>query len=291
MATIVLVAKSPTSGASKTRLTHQLAAFRNGESASSSLETELQLADAQRWTAAFSRASVKDLVTRISRRLHSQGFSTGHCILLYSPPNDAARAYFAELLAEVGSCGSGWTLMPVLARSDARSSDLGGVLADAMTRALSRPGCTRVCFLGSDCPELPIESISECMSAAEDTGVAGLCPASDGGYTFLALPAEANAASAFDAVHWSAPDTALSQLAALSRAGLRCHVGPTHADVDELDDLRALSARLRASERLSALCPSTAALCAEMRPVLEPGLGAAEEDRAAVDDTDSTGAT
>ena len=33
--------------------------------------------------------------------------------------------------------------------------------------------------------------------------------------------------------------------AALSRAGIQCSVGPTFADVDEIDDLRALDRRLR----------------------------------------------
>ena len=71
-----------------------------------------------------------------------------------------------------------------------------------------------------------------------------MCPAADGGYTLLALPADAPPAAAFDGVRWSASDTCLSQLATLSRAGLRCVVGPTYADVDDAADLRALRQRL-----------------------------------------------
>ena len=45
-------------------------------------------------------------------------------------------------------------------------------------------------------------------------------------------------------MRWSAGDTCLSQLQALTRAGLMSAVLETHSDVDELPDLRALWARL-----------------------------------------------
>ena len=286
---LVLVAKSPRSGTSKTRLTRELAAALAAlaSNAAASPTTQAQLDAAQQWTEALSRASVKDLISRLTVDSYRR-------VLLYAPPDDAARAYFAELLREGVPSGEGeasWMLMPVLAGSNPRSSDLSSVLSDALTRVRTTTGCMRVAFLGSDCPELPLASVDAATEAAKEHGIASLCPASDGGYTFLALPAEADPSRVFEAVHWSAKDTALSQLAALSRSGLRCHVGRTHSDVDELDDLRALAARLRGAERTE-LCPHTAALCAEIRHVLDPG-GTAEEDRDRVAgvDEDSTGAT
>ena len=84
--------------------------------------------------------------------------------------------------------------------------------------------------------------------SADARGVCSICPASDGGYTLLALPDGADEVACFDGVKWSSDDTCLSQLAALSRAGLLCTIGRTHADVDEFDDLsqshKALAERL-----------------------------------------------
>ena len=75
-------------------------------------------------------------------------------------------------------------------------------------------------------------------------------------------------------MHWSAVGTCASQLAALSRAGLRCAVGPTFADVDEVDDLRALDRRLRgggdgaapaaSAAGAAARCEHTAAFLAQL---------------------------
>lgn len=261
---LVMVAKHSGSGASKTRLTRQLAA---AAATSGSPPTDEQLSVAQAQSSAFTRAAIKDLVQRFSdRNLHCKR------VLLYAPPHDDARAYFHDLLSEMravpaagAAAPSAWTLMPVMAKADPRASDLGSLLADATDRVRTATQCTRVAFMGSDCPELSLEAVQRAIAISRETGVASLCPASDGGYTFLALPAEAEATRAFAAVHWSASDTALSQLAALSRAGLRCDVGQTFMDVDELEDLHALAARLQASRRTAEDCPFTSALCAELR--------------------------
>lgn len=112
--------------------------------------------------------------------------------------------------------------------------------------------------------------------SADPRGVCSICPASDGGYTLLALPDGADEAACFDGVKWSSDDTCLSQLAALSRAGLLCTIGRTHADVDELDDLKALAQRLLARPEAAAGgkesrdgecgagCPRTAKLLGEV---------------------------
>ena len=227
---LVLLAKWPGSGAAKTRLTSQLA------------DTDCSAAEARKWAAAFIRAAVQDLVTRFAEAAPTNAWQ---CVLVYAPPVDEARAYFSGLLDEAGVAGS-WRIMPVLASSDAKSASLGDILADAARRARQACGTRRVAFFGADCPELPVSSMAfATKAAANDARVAAICPASDGGYTLLALPEAADEARCFDGVHWSASDTCLSQLAALTRAGLLCVVGETHADVDELGDLRALATRLR----------------------------------------------
>ena len=90
-------------------------------------------------------------------------------------------------------------------------------------------------FLGVDCPDLPLEALLAAASATSAPGVAAVCPASDGGYTLLALPEGADERLCFSDVR-----CCLSQLQALTRAGLTSAVLETHSDVDELPDLRAL---------------------------------------------------
>jgi len=261
---VVLLAKWPGSGASKTRLVAQLAAAApsSGDEA------------ARSWSAAFSRAAVSDLAARIGEAAEEHAW---RCVLLYAPPVDEARSYFAALLDEIGVAGH-WRLLPVLPKSDAKSADLGAILADAATRARAACGVGRVAFLGADCPELPLRALASATRATAEPRVAAICPATDGGYTLLALPEGADAARCFAHVHWSAGDTCLSQLAALSRAGLYCLVHETHADVDDLEDLRALARRLntpgahgtpRAEAEAgeaggASACPRTAALLAKM---------------------------
>ena len=140
--------------------------------------------------------------------------------------------------------------MPVLASSSAGGSDLGAILADATRRVRAACGLRRVAFIGSDCPTLPIRDVQAALARAADPcgKVAAICPATDGGYTLLALPQTADEEKCFADVRWSSHDTCLSQLAALTRAHLLCTVGETHADVDDLDDLDALAERLRGAE-------------------------------------------
>ena len=124
------------------------------------------------------------------------------------------------------------------------SADLGALLADAAATCRADHGVGTLAVIGMDCPELPPTALETALADSAEPSVAHVCPAADGGYTLLALPADAPPAAAFDGVRWSASDTCLSQLAALSRAGLRCVVGPTYADVDDAADLRALRQRL-----------------------------------------------
>ncbi len=247
---LICLAKWPGSGAAKTRLTEQLAASR---SAPSSSDVDSATDWARRASSDFVTASLSDLLTRFG-----SGALDCERVLLYAPPTEPAREWFATLLRELGVDGA-WRLLPVLSTSSSRSSDLGELLADAMRRARdsTRSECT--VFIGADCPELPVHAFVGAATRANRDGVASICPASDGGYTLLALPASADAGRAFSGVRWSAPDTCLSQLAALSRAGLLCHVGDTYADVDELDDLLALRTRLLPGEAREVASPASLA--------------------------------
>ena len=249
---LVLVAKWPGSGASKTRLASQLIAAGTSED------------DAKKWTAEFTACLIAAIWSLGLKRLPPWcSFA-----LLYSPPVDEARAYFSALLDEADCSDYGWILMPVLASWDPRLRRIWAASSPAAVRAKEVTGAGIVAFCGSDCPELPGSSVKYCLEAAfgstDKPAAAAICPATDGGFTLLALPAHADPAQCFSGVKWSAPDTCLSQLAALSRAGLLCVVGETHADVDELDDLKALKKRLDAIPDERAYCECTRKLLSEM---------------------------
>lgn len=247
---LVLVAKWPGNGRAKTRLTTQMADAIAATCAEGPGEDHRR--QMGQWTASFVRSCVSDLAVRFA--VASESLMCD-CVLLYSPPTEAARAWFAELLEEL-QVASSWNLLPVFEGSDGRSSNLSTILTDATRRARALCGCRRVAFLGSDCPELPLTSVGAVIRAAAEPKCAAICPAVDGGYTLLALPAEADAASAFAGVHWSAEDTCISQLTALTRAGMRCAVFDTHSDVDELHDVRGLALRLMSNDS-PGHCPHT----------------------------------
>ena len=140
---LVMLAKWPGGGASKTRLARGLVADGHAPD------------EAQRWAAAFVRAAVSDLLVRFGQAAPSHGWQ---CVLLYAPPVDEARTYFASLLEELG-LAQVWRMLPVLASSNAKSADLGGILADAACRAREACSSGRVAFFGADCPELPVASV------------------------------------------------------------------------------------------------------------------------------------
>ena len=115
----VLLTKWPGSGASKTRLAGELAACGNSAE------------EARSWIAAFVRAAVSDLVSRVGAAAPAREW---RCVLLYAPPVEEARAYFAGIVEECGAAGASWQLMPVLESSEAKSAALGAILTDATQR-------------------------------------------------------------------------------------------------------------------------------------------------------------
>jgi len=138
-----------------------------------------------------------------------------------------------------------------------------------------------VLFLGMDSPELPLGEIvrglqlsrggkylvrehkypmpqpqtqqptpqSQPRQRHAHTGKAHLCPANDGGYALLSLPPSAPPSRIFSNVRWSHPLTAVSQLKALTDAGVDVSIGRLMHDVDEAEDVRDLAGRLSVFRR------------------------------------------
>lgn len=231
--TLVLVAKHPTPGKVKTRLS------------ASGLGDER--------AAAFARASLLDTAHRFSAPSADTaasmfGKSGGQWLprLLFAPEERAAELQAmledgglrtaAPLAGDAGE----WQLWP------ARPSDgsLGDRLRAAHHRA--RDSCWGpVIFVGGDCPDLPWHAVAEAAREAAH-GRAYVLPAQDGGYALLAVPPHCPGAAFGDTEHpigWSTAHTFADQARALQGAGVRVIVGgPAVADVDDGDSLAALRA-------------------------------------------------
>ena len=235
---LILVAKWPGEGGAKSRLAAGFARAAITATDVGQHAADEAAAAGRRAASSFALASVSDLLVRF-------GDAACQRVLLYAPATTAAAEGFAALLRRLG-LSAAWALLPVrTADSHVHSSDLGSILIDAAVRVRRAFGCGRVCYIGMDAPELPHAAFNAALDACAAPGMAYVNPADDGGFTLLALSADAPAEAAFADVRWSSADTCASQLAALSRAGIQCSVGPTFADVDEIDDLRALDRRLR----------------------------------------------
>ena len=281
---IVVVAKCPRSGHSKTRLAPLLG-------------TE--------GAAALAQAMLSDVLVSLSDYLPLEGTLK---VLLYAPGTKEGESHMISILQSLHlpfvvtmsrcSTGSndkvggddnalllplpilqtiltnnGWVLLPMkVSTSDsdlASSSLLGEILVDALdkTRALlaslskssNNSNNDAVLFLGMDSPELPLEEIvyglqlssgkrwiqhDDAVINGVHNGKAHLCPANDGGYGLLSIPKHAPSLQIFSRVRWSHPLTAVSQLKALTDCNVDVSIGTLMYDIDEPNDVHDLVTRL-----------------------------------------------
>ena len=216
---IVVVAKCPLPGTSKTRLAPLL-----GEDGA----------------AALARAMLSDVLISLSQQPVPK-------ILLYAPGNVEGWNHMAGILQELRLV-KGWKLMPMKESRDPSSltsTDLGTMLSTALIEARAFSGVGGVVFVGMDSPELPMEEIHHALHlAAADRRAAHVCPAHDGGYGMLCVPHDAPAHIIFQGIVWSHPLTALSQIKALTDAGVHVTIGRVMHDIDEPSDVIELAERL-----------------------------------------------
>jgi hypothetical protein len=146
------------------------------------------------------------------------------------------------------AAGNHWSLLPMVTANNLRSSDLGSILTTALqtVRRQRQNKPAPVVFLGMDSPELPVPDLVACL---RHSGTALMCPAADGGYGLLSVPVEAPADELFASVRWSDPLTAVSQLKALTDAGVSVRLGPLMYDIDEPEDVQALCERLSGTSK------------------------------------------
>lgn len=216
--TIVVVAKCPIPGKSKTRLQPLL-----GEEGSSKL----------------AKAMLSDVLLALSE---CEPLQTVRKILFYAPANQQGLEIMSNLLEELQLTPE-WMLLPMTS-TDLTATNLGDILTNILKRTRELPTPGKVLFLGMDSPELPLEELIGSISVASDPSEALLCPANDGGCGMLAVPPQAPTETVFAGIRWSNPLTALGQLKVLTDHTVPVKLGRMMNDIDEPEDVKALCKRL-----------------------------------------------
>lgn len=257
---IVVFAKCPIAGSSKTRLTRD--GFMNSDGA-----------------ADLAEAMLKDVIQSISEH---HLLKTCTKFLVYAPGNEEGKNQMAQILEDKlglttipttpGNTSTNentaWYLLPMSSsrenirktENDLTSSDLGFKLATTLKQIKdmnidSDDQVTDshmkskhefkgpIMFLGMDSPELPCDELAEAMILSKDQSKGYLNPALDGGYSALILP-ESAPSTIFEGIRWSCSLTAVSQLKALSDYGIDTVIGSVMNDIDETSDVENLAKRL-----------------------------------------------
>lgn len=158
---------------------------------------------------------------------------------------------------------------PALARLCARfgaararqiEGDLGARMAAALAQGVA--ACGAAVVVGSDAPTLPAATLRDAAAllAAAAADVV-LAPSHDGGYVLVGSRV-APPPALFQGARWSTEHALADTLRGAARAGLRARLLPPWYDVDTLDDLRVLAAHLAVAPHAA---PATAAALGRLR--------------------------
>lgn len=138
-------------------------------------------------------------------------------------------------------------------------SDLGERLFRALSGAAERHRL--VGAVGSDHPELALESVERGFSLLRGGVDVVLGPAADGGYYFIGARADSLHRDLFSGIAWSTPEVLSQTLERCRRLGASFMLLPEASDVDTVEDLGRLERRLEdATDPLRAACPKTSEL-------------------------------
>lgn len=117
-----------------------------------------------------------------------------------------------------------------------RGTDLGERMAAALLDAFAR-GAERAVLTGTDSPDRPAEFLAQALERLDDHDVV-LGPATDGGYTLIAMCKKSFAPGAFQGVDWGSSAVLAQSLDALRRAGRSVWLLPPWPDIDDEAALR-----------------------------------------------------
>ena len=221
---VILVAKHPTKGKSKTRLTKCIGDVMALE---------------------FANAMLDDTIERL-------GKGDGERVLYYAPAS--AKTSFKE---RCDRSKQNWTLIPMPVTQNLKSKCLTDLLKHALiTIRRGRNEHDVVCFCGMDSPTLSLETIRYSARVAE-SGKAHIVPANDGGYVLLSLPSNISA-RVFENVVWSSDRTLSTQCDQIRHLGVDVEISDdVHLDIDEACDFDLLKRQCEACEAIRDGCPRT----------------------------------
>lgn len=127
-------------------------------------------------------------------------------------------------------------------------ADLGERMEAAFARAFAH-GAERVSLTGTDAPDRPAAMLAEALDRLDDHDVV-IGPATDGGYTLIAMRRDRFAPEAFRGVDWGTPKVLAQTMDALHRAGRSVWVLPPWPDIDDEAALRDYLGRCPDAARL-----------------------------------------
>lgn len=204
------------------------------------------------------------------------GAAARRCLLLYTKPAKAGRVktrLIGELSAEQAArlhaaflgdlserlhggrfhfavtwalaAGEGYPPGLVVGKSEnlqQADGDLGARLYQGFAAATAR--FAAVAAVGSDHPELALETVEDAFRRLEAGADAVFGPAEDGGYYLVGLRPQALRRELFEGIPWSTGEVLSETCKRCERLGLAVSLLPGGHDVDVADDLRRLAARL-----------------------------------------------
>jgi uncharacterized protein len=224
MNALLVVAKRPAPGQTKTRLAPPL--------------TPMQAA---RLYEAFLQDTL-DVIRRVPRHLPDM-----RLMIAYLPDGapDGAEDYFRALAPD-------FTLLPQ------RGADLGERLDNALTHCLAN-GHHKAVIMDSDSPTLPVGCLVEAFERLDEVDVT-LGPCDDGGYYLIGM--KHPHPRLLREVRMSTPNVTADTLALAAEMDLQIGLLPAWYDVDDYPTLRRLFAELTASPMEAA--PQTRAILAQL---------------------------
>ena len=134
--------------------------------------------------------------------------------------------------------------------------DLGARMLSALEGALCEEG-SRCVLIGSDVPHLPAERVAQAFFELESADMV-LGPALDGGYYLIGM---GQPHDVFSGMTWSVDSVRAETQARAAARGLSVALLDEEFDVDEIEDLDRLRARLAAG---GPPCPATTRILAEL---------------------------
>ncbi len=116
--------------------------------------------------------------------------------------------------------------------------DLGQKMAQAMKQSLET--CRRTIIIGTDCPTLSRQHLTDIINQLKTENLASIIPATDGGYVLIGLQ-QFNAAI-FQNINWGTESVMQQTAAQLDQLGWRWQKNQALNDIDRPEDLNRLLA-------------------------------------------------